>query len=78
MERRWSPAAPWTRAKMTPGKFEAMVGAIVGFEVEPRASAAPASSTSTSRRTTRGTIAGQRGAGRQDIAAAIRGAALRP
>ena len=76
MERRWSPEAPWTRAKMTPGKFNAMVKAIVGFEVEPRdirgtrkfnqhkASADVVAS-----------LGGQAAAGRADIAAAIRDAA---
>lgn len=34
MEGRFQPANPWTRAKMTPGKYEAMLKAIVGFEVE--------------------------------------------
>lgn len=29
------PEQPWTRGKMTPGKFEAMTKAIVGFEVDP-------------------------------------------
>lgn len=68
-----SPNRPWTRAKMTPGKFEAMLRAIVGFEVDP-----------TEFRGTRkfnqhkaasdlaATIEGQRGAGREDIVAAIR------
>jgi transcriptional regulator len=76
MENRWSPETPWTRAKMTPGKFEAMVKAIVGFEVEPRdirgtrkfnqhKSAADVAAS----------VDGQRGAGREDIAAAIRDAA---
>lgn len=72
-EGRLSPERPWTRAKMEPGKFEAMTKAIVGFEVDP-----------TEVRGTRkfnqhkqtddlnATIAGQRGAGRDDIVAAIR------
>src|SRR4029453_6583368 len=34
-EGRHSPDRPWTRAKMSPGKFEAMTRAIVGFEVDP-------------------------------------------
>ena len=71
-ESEFSPDAPWTRAKMEPGKFEAMLRAIVGFEVEPDAL-----------RGTRkfnqhkagadlaATIDGQRGAGRDDILAAI-------
>lgn len=73
MEGRYSPERPWTRAKMTPGKFEGFVKAIVGFEVEP-----------TAIRSTRkfeqhkpsadidAAIAGQQGAGREDIVAAIR------
>ena len=32
-EARLAPKAPWTRAKMTPGRFEAMLKAIVGFEL---------------------------------------------
>ena len=72
-EGRTSPEQPWTRAKMTPGKFEAMLRAIVGFEVDP-----------TEVRGTRkfnqhksagdlvATVEGQQGAGRADIVAAIR------
>jgi len=67
-----SPDAPWTRAKMEPGRFEAMTRAIVGFEVEP----------SEFRGTRKfnqhktgddlsATIAGQKGAGRMDVVAAI-------
>src|SRR5687767_7763525 len=67
-----SPEKPWTRAKMEPGKFEAMTRAIVGFEV-----------VTTDVRGTRkfnqhkssedlaATIAGQTGAGREDIVHAI-------
>ena len=32
-EARLAPKPPWTRAKMTPGRFEAMLKAIVGFEM---------------------------------------------
>lgn len=32
-----SPERPWTRDKMSPGKFEAMTKAIIGFEVVPEA-----------------------------------------
>jgi transcriptional regulator len=32
-EARLAPKPVWTRAKMTPGKFEAMLKAIVGFEM---------------------------------------------
>jgi transcriptional regulator len=72
MEHRFSHEQPWTRAKMEPGKFEAMTNAIIGFEVEPNAI-----------RGTRkfnqhktgadlaATIEGQRGAGRDDIVQAI-------
>lgn len=71
-EGRLSPERPWTRDKMGLGKFEAMLRAIVGFEVDP-----------TEVRGTRkfnqhkaagdlaATIDGQRGAGRRDIVAAI-------
>ena len=72
MEGRHSPDKPWTRAKMAPGKFEAMTKAIVGFEIDP-----------TEIRGTRkfnqhkaaddlaATTAGQRANGRDDIVAAI-------
>ena len=72
-ERRHSADRPWTRAKMDPGKFEAMTRAIVGFELDP-----------TEVRGTRkfnqhkagddlvATVEGQRKNGRVDIAAAIR------
>lgn len=33
-EARLSPKTPWTRRKMSPGKFESMLKAIVGFEME--------------------------------------------
>ena len=73
MERRWSPQAPWTRAKMTPGKFEAMVKAIVGFEVEPAAIRGTRKFDQHKLAVDRDAIVdGQRGAGRDDIAAAIR------
>jgi transcriptional regulator len=32
-EARLLPKRPWTRAKMTPGRFEAMLPAITGFEL---------------------------------------------
>jgi transcriptional regulator len=32
-EARLAPKAPWTRAKMTPARFEAMLGGIVAFEM---------------------------------------------
>ena len=33
-ERRLAPKPDWTRAKMSPGRFEAMLKAIVGFEMD--------------------------------------------
>jgi len=72
MERRHSPEAPWTRAKMEPGKFEAMTRAIVGFEVDPGEIRA---TRKFNQHKTGGdlqaTINGQKGAGRADIVAAI-------
>ena len=71
-ERKHSPERPWTRNKMADGKFEAMLNAIAGFEVDP-----------TDIRGTRkfnqhkaapdliATIRGQHEAGREDIVAAI-------
>lgn len=73
MERRWSPETPWTRAKMTPGKFEAMVKAIVGFEVDPRAIRGTRKFDQHKLAVDRDAIvSGQLGAGREDIVAAIR------
>ena len=68
-----SPDKPWTRAKMGPGKFEAMMNAIIGFEVDPvevRGTRKfnqhkPADDLAA-------TIRGQQEAGRDDIVAAIR------
>jgi transcriptional regulator len=72
MEGKFSPDRPWTRDKMTPGKFEAMIKAIAGFELDDQR--------------LRGTLklnqhkgeadieanaAGQRKAGRADLAEAI-------
>jgi transcriptional regulator len=72
MEAKHSPENPWTRAKMSPGKFEAMTKAIIGFEVEP-------SQVRGTRKFNQhkpgadltATIEGQRSAGRTDIVAAI-------
>lgn len=73
MEHRWSPEAPWTRAKMSPGKFESMVKAIVGFEVEPRAVRGTCKFNQHKLAVDRDAIvSGQQGAGRDDIVAAIR------
>jgi transcriptional regulator len=72
MERRHSPEQPWTRAKMEPGKFEAMTKAIVGFEVDPIAIRGTRKfNQHKAGQDLAATIAGQNGAGRQDIVAAI-------
>lgn len=72
-EGRLSPDEPWTRAKMTPGKFEAMTRAIIGFEVDP----AEVRGTRKFNQHKTGddlaaTIDGQNSAGRSDLVAAIR------
>ena len=64
MEARHAPERPGPAARWTPGKFEAMTRAIIGFEVDPTTSAARASSTSTSRpRTSPRRSRGSAGAG---------------
>jgi transcriptional regulator len=71
-ERRVSPDRPWTRDKMAPGKFEAMLKAIVGFEVEP--SEIRGTRKFNQHKTVddlAATIEGQRAASREDIVAAI-------
>jgi transcriptional regulator len=73
MEGRHSPEQPWTRAKMAPGKFEAITRAIVGFEVDPAAIRGTRKfNQHKSDEDLKATIEGQRGAGREDIVAAIR------
>ena len=73
MEVRYSPERPWTRAKMEPGRFEAMAKAIVGFEVVP----AEIRGTRKFNQHKIGgdleaSIVGQLGVGREDIVAAMR------
>jgi transcriptional regulator len=71
-EGRHSPARPWTRAQMTPGKFEAMTRAIIGFEVDPvEVRGTRKFNQHKSGEDLAATIDGQRAAGRQDIVAAI-------
>lgn len=78
MERRFSPEAPWTRAKMSPGKFEAMVKAVIGFEVDPvEIRGTFKFNQHKSADDLAATISGQRGIGRDDIVVAIQGAAER-
>ena len=72
-EHEHSPDRPWTRAKMEPGKFEAMTKAIIGFEVIP----AEIRGTRKFNQHKVGkdlvaSIDGQARAGRQDIVAAMR------
>lgn len=72
MEGRYSPARRWSRAEMSAGKFEALVKAIIGFEV--RATAVRGTrkfNQSKSGEDLAATIEGQRGAGRDDVVAAI-------
>jgi transcriptional regulator len=72
MESRYSPEKPWTRAKMAPGRFEAMTKAIVGFEVEPSDIRGTRKFNQHKRRDDlAATIEGQRSIGREDIVAAI-------
>jgi transcriptional regulator len=77
-EAQHSPDQPWTRAKMEPGKFEAMTRAIVGFEVVP----AEVRGTRKFNQHKVGadldaTIDGQTRAGRSDIVSAIRELSVR-
>jgi transcriptional regulator len=73
MEQRHSPERPWTRAKLEPGRFEAMTRAIVGFEVDPKAVRGTRKFNQHKTGEDLGaTIEGQRKAGREDIVAAIR------
>jgi transcriptional regulator len=75
-ERKHSPERPWTRAKMGPGKFEAMTRAIVGFEVYPvEVRGTRKFNQHKSAEDLAATIEGQRSAGRDDLVAAIRGLA---
>jgi len=72
MEGQHSSDKPWTRAKMGPGRFEAMTRAIVGFEVQPTALRGTRKfNQHKSGEDLGATVAGQRGVGRDDIVAAI-------
>jgi len=73
MEGKYSPEQPWTRDKMEPGRFEAMTKAIVGFEVTPIAIRGTRKFNQHKKGADlEASIEGQRGAGRDDIVAAIR------
>jgi transcriptional regulator len=67
-----SPDQPWTRAKMEPGKFEAMTRAIVGFDIVPTEIRGTRKfNQHKTGADLRATIEGQREAGRDDIVSAI-------
>ena len=71
-ERRVQPENPWTRAKLDPAVFDALTRAIVGFEVEPTAIRGTRKFNQIKKADDlAATIAGQLGAGRDDIVAAI-------
>jgi transcriptional regulator len=72
MEGRFSPQKPWTRDKMTPGKFEAMTRAIVGFELDgQRLRGTLKFNQHKGEADIAANLAGQRTAGRADLADAI-------
>jgi len=72
MEDRFSPDAPWTRAKMDPGKFEAMIKALDGFEVSIDAIRGTLKfNQHKSAADMEANVKGQNEAGRADVAAAI-------
>jgi transcriptional regulator len=72
-EGRASPERPWTRAKMEPGRFEAMLRAIAGFEVDPaEVRGTRKFNQHKAADDLAATIEGQQGAGRDDIVAAIK------
>ena len=71
-ENEHQPEQPWTRGKMTPGKFEAMTRAIVGFEVDPvEVRGTRKFNQHKTGEDLAATIAGQAEAGRSDIVEAI-------
>jgi transcriptional regulator len=67
-----SPERPWTRAKMDPGRFKAMIKAIIGLEVVPsEVRGTRKFNQHKSAEDIAATIAGQESAGREDIVRAI-------
>ncbi|MGI8930920.1 MAG: FMN-binding negative transcriptional regulator [Sphingomicrobium sp.] len=73
MEQIHSPARIWTRAKMTPGKFEAMLNAIIGFTIEVEEIRGTSKfNQHKADADVEAMIAGQTAAGRDDLVAAIR------
>jgi transcriptional regulator len=71
-ERRLAPQPAWTRAKMSPGRFEAMLPAITGYELSVtqwRGTRKLSQNKPSADRS--GVIAGMEGIGRADIAALV-------
>lgn len=72
MEQRFSPNNPWTRAKMSPGKFEALTKAITGFALEdPKFRGTRNFNQHKSKADIEANLRGQRDAGRPDLAERI-------
>ena len=67
-----SPGKPWTRGKMTPGKFEALTKAIVGFKLDgQRLRGTLKLNQHKGEADIEANVVGQRQAGRADLAEAI-------
>jgi len=68
-EAQFAPKAPWTRAKMGPGRFEAMLKAIVGYELRVEKLRGTRKLGQNKPRVERaGAVAGLRAAGREEMA----------
>ncbi len=77
-EARLAPKAPWTRAKMTPGRFEGMMKAILGFAMEIEALRGTRKlAQHKNPAEIEGAAAGVAAAGRPDMAALMRAEAKR-
>lgn len=73
-EARLAPKPPWTRDKMSPGRFEAMLKAIVGYELQVEALRGTRKLGQNKKSgELAGAIAGLEGSGHADIAALMRG-----
>ena len=73
-EARLAPKTPWTRSKMTPGRFDAMTRAIACFEVEVRELRGTRKLGQNKKPAEReGALAGLAAAGRGDMALLMRG-----
>jgi len=72
MEGRFSPEKPWTRAKMSPGKFESLIKGIAAFELDGRRLRGTLKfNQHKSEDDLKANLAGQSNAGRLDLAQAI-------